>query len=106
MRQRPHSASPALRPEEPPASARRIAMIIARAWEVHTYFILIAAFLIFGWMYFAKSLWRDPAGKYALPCIEIVLLLILVYKLRVPFGRAARRFKKFYEQYKGEQKPF
>lgn len=66
----------------------------------------MAAFLVLAWMYFAESLWQDPAGKYALPAVEIVLLLILTYKLRTPVGHAAKRIREFYERYKDEQKPF
>jgi hypothetical protein len=105
-RRQQHAAPPTARPEEPPASLRRIVEGIAKVWEFDTYWILAAAFVVFGWMYFTEKIWRDPIGKYAVPSAEVTLLLILVYKLRIPAGRAANRLKAFYERYKGEQKPF
>ena len=107
MRRRKQLAPPpALRPEEPPASVWRIITSIAKAWEFHTHLFLGVAFVVFGWMYFADKIWRDPIGKYELPSVETILLFILVYKLRIPVGRAANRLKAFYKRYKGEQKPF
>lgn len=105
-RRQQHAPPPTLRPEGPPASLRRVVEGIAKVWEFHNYWVLGAAFVVFGWMYFAEKIWQDPIGKYALPSVEVILLLILVYKLRVPVGRAANRLEAFYKRYKDEQKPF
>lgn len=101
-----HSVPPPLRPEQPSVPVRRIVAAIAKAWEFHTDLFLGIAFVVFGWMYFAEKIWRDPIGKYALPLVEVILLLILVYRLRALAGRTAKQLKEFYERYKGEPKPF
>ena len=51
-----------------------------------------------------ENIWQDPIRKYALPFVEVILLLI--HKLEFLSGVGANGLKDFYERYRGEQEPF